>query len=143
MGLDINFFKAKRAAWNKFQEEQRKYDKLTDEEASNTEYPKMEDEEVGYFRKVNFLMSELNYTGNCEYKEIIRYDLEQLKVKCEKVLADHDKAEELLPTCSGFFFGNTEYNEWYFQDVQEVFDWVSGVLDGLKNDDVVLMYFWW
>jgi hypothetical protein len=26
-------------------------------------------------------------------------------------------AEELLPSASGFFFGGTEYDEWYFNDI--------------------------
>jgi hypothetical protein len=26
-------------------------------------------------------------------------------------------AEELLPSHSGFFFGSTEYDEWYFKDL--------------------------
>lgn len=36
-----------------------------------------------------------------------------------KFMEDSTKAEELLPTASGFFFGNTEYNEWYYTDVYE------------------------
>jgi hypothetical protein len=34
------------------------------------------------------------------------------------VLADRTKADELLPTESGFFFGGTEYDDWYFQDLE-------------------------
>jgi hypothetical protein len=36
-----------------------------------------------------------------------------------KVLADATVAQEVLPTVSGFFFGSTEYNEYYWQDIQE------------------------
>lgn len=37
-------------------------------------------------------------------------------------------AEELLPTQSGFFFGGTEYDEWYLRDVEYTFQRISQVL---------------
>lgn len=37
---------------------------------------------------------------------------------CKQILEDHSKAEELLPTQEGFFFGSTEYDEWYFDDLE-------------------------
>lgn len=39
--------------------------------------------------------------------------------RCEQVAADHSKCHDLLPTVGGFFFGSTEYDEWYFRDVEE------------------------
>jgi len=36
--------------------------------------------------------------------------------------------EEILPTASGFFFGGTEFNEWYFQDIEETIEIISKVL---------------
>lgn len=35
------------------------------------------------------------------------------------VFTDTSLAEELLPTQSGFFFGGTEYDDWYYQDIVE------------------------
>ena len=35
-----------------------------------------------------------------------------------KVLADDTMAKLLLPTAEGFFFGNTDYNEWYWEDLE-------------------------
>ena len=37
--------------------------------------------------------------------------LETIKI----VKKNRDKANEILPTQSGFFFGGTEYDEWYFE----------------------------
>lgn len=34
------------------------------------------------------------------------------------VLADHNKAKELLPTQEGFFFGDTSFDEYYFEDLE-------------------------
>lgn len=36
-----------------------------------------------------------------------------------KVLKDSSVAHKLLPTTSGFFFGGTDYDEYYWQDIQE------------------------
>jgi hypothetical protein len=27
-------------------------------------------------------------------------------------------ADDLLPTANGFFFGDTDYQEWYYQDIK-------------------------
>ena len=35
------------------------------------------------------------------------------------ILEDHSVAEELLPTTSGFFFGGTDYDEYYMRGVTE------------------------
>ena len=134
MGLDIYFHKCKVAEWDAYQKEM---------EAENA--PEFNPEEIGYFRKVNFLMQEFAYYGNCEYRDITREELETLQDKCTRLVAcqDAELAKSLLPTSSGFFFGSTDYDEWYFSDVKEVLNWVNGVLDALEDDEVVLMYCWW
>jgi hypothetical protein len=45
-------------------------------------------------------------------------DLKNLLDILIKIKEDNKLASELLPTTSGFFFGNTEYDEWYFKDVE-------------------------
>lgn len=35
-----------------------------------------------------------------------------------KVVKDSTLAEQLLPTTSGFFFGGTDYDEWYVRDLE-------------------------
>lgn len=170
MGLDINFFKAKRIEWNRFQKELSVYKSLPKNEQNmdDSPYRSFDPEEVGYFRKVNFLLSFFDYEENCEYKEISKDKLEELRHACieigrmkpvryeitkytyggteqVKVYSDADqkRCAELLPTQSGFFFGNTDYDQWYFNEVKEVLSWVDGVLDNLADDEVVLMYCWW
>jgi hypothetical protein len=160
MGLDIYFHKTKRTEWERFQND-------TQAKSGNSSHD-FEPEEIGYFRKVNFLMSFFDYDGNCEYKEISRERLQALRDACAEIakmkpvrieitrydyggtdevkdysLADKTRCAELLPTQSGFFFGNTEYDQWYFQEVKEVLIWVDRVLSDLADDEVVLMYCWW
>lgn len=45
-----------------------------------------------------------------------------------KVIEDASVAQELLPTQEGFFFGGTEYDEWYLQDVQFTIEQIDRAL---------------
>ena len=101
-------------------------------------------EQMAYFRKVNFLMAFFDYSGNCEYVEIDREQVEELIDRCDQVLANNSLAEELLPTTSGFFFGSTDYDEYYFEDVREVKDTFDGILNDTDWDnEIVEMYAWY
>lgn len=45
-----------------------------------------------------------------------------------KIIIDSSVAEELLPSCSGFFFGGTEYDEYYVNDIVETIKIIEEVL---------------
>lgn len=260
MGLDIYFHKCKRSnfnAYNKAIEEWQNeepqsgkishedYEKLSEDEKNKIQkevsdwYNKRPEmaahgiSDIGYFRKVNFLMEFFSYEGNCEFKEIAKSELEDLVERTDKLMAckpvrkvkhfyglaeyakdlvktieetsgsvkdflegmseeniksfiseslanadvpenektiheiryalgldkpvknedywvekiyskaDQELAEDLLPTQSGFFYGSTEYNHYYWEEVKEVNEWVKGVLNDLKKGEIVLMYCWW
>jgi hypothetical protein len=53
----------------------------------------------------------------CEKHFVSDRDLIKLHDTCVKILRDETLAKVLLPTQSGFFFGNTEYNECYFDQI--------------------------
>ena len=159
MGLDINFYKAKRSKDNETKErleEIRKalateYLKSIDERNSKL-IKELEDEnekinpwnEVAYFRKVNFLIPFFGYEENCSNIEIGKYQVEDLIEACKEVLANHDKASFLLPTQAGFFFGSTDYDDWYFDDVQNVKEKFEEILaDFDMDEDILLMHCWW
>lgn len=101
------------------------------------------EEQIGYYRKVNFLVKYFldrgydieNQTPTCIDKE----DIEELLSRCNQVLEDHSKASELLPTMGGFFFGNTDYNEHYFIDIHKVKGYIEDILlplfDKLKDNE--------
>ena len=36
-----------------------------------------------------------------------------------KIIPDASIAEELLPTAEGFFFGSTEYDQYYMDDIND------------------------
>ena len=46
-------------------------------------------------------------------------DIDDIIERCERVLDNHSLASTLLPTQSGFFFGGTDYDKWYFDDVKD------------------------
>ena len=79
---------------------------------------------MGYWRKANhihkwFVDNVQDGEDNCQDAYVEMASLEDLKHACEQVLADHSLAHEILPVQSGFFFGSTEYDEYYFQDIED------------------------
>jgi hypothetical protein len=106
------------------------------------------EEEVGYWRKANqihrwFVENIQNGVDNCGEYSVSKGELEELRNICTEVLNDHSKAEELLPSASGFFFGNTDYDEYYYNDVEhtiEILDKILSESDG--NQDIYYSSSW-
>ncbi len=96
-------------------------------------------EEVGYWRKANqihkwFVDVVQQGEDDCGSYYVGRESLEELLDICKKIQADNSLAESLLPSQSGFFFGNTEYDEWYFKDIEDTIAILEEVLSD-KNAD--------
>lgn len=92
-------------------------------------------EEKAYWRKANaihrwFVDSVQGGIDNCGMYYVSANRLLDLVDTCKKVLADHELAEKLLPTQEGFFFGNTSYEQDYFDDLQHTVDALSDVKEG-------------
>lgn len=102
---------------------------------------------IANFRKVNFLFKFFeDRIGDNDPTTIEVYtdDLKELRERCIKVLADHTLAETLLPTCSGFFFGSTEYDDDYFKDVLRVLDTCESLLKhSLDDGERYELYVWY
>lgn len=64
------------------------------------------------------------------------YDLKQSKMVDypRMVLKDTTVAEELLPTRDGFFFGDTDYDGYYWDDVAHTRDAIERLFKNLKPD---------
>lgn len=79
--------------------------------------------EIGYWRKANaihkwFVDNVQNGEDNCEKYYVDKDKLKELRDICQRVLDFKHLATDLLPTTSGFFFGSTEYDEYYYSDIE-------------------------
>lgn len=117
-----------------------------------------DENEIAYFRKVNFLLPFFNYQQNCSDVIIEKCLVENLVNLCNDILklyhkhksGEFDKFElikfvsEHLPTKSGFFFGSTEYDENYFKNVESVRDKFSNILDTFdwENETIFMRCSW-
>ena len=89
---------------------------------------------MGYWRKSNmihhwFVNNLADGVDECQPITVRREDLEQLKEVCINVIAVPEMAEELLPTGSGFFFGSTDYDEYYFGDLNDTIGIINRCLE--------------
>lgn len=106
-------------------------------------------EEIMYWRKANQIRRWFeeyldNPIENCEYTRVPKEKLEELLRTCRIVLNERDRAEELLPTSEGFFFGGTEYDNWYFKQVQETVEQIEKILKETNWEEKEVLYFeWW
>jgi hypothetical protein len=96
-------------------------------------------EEAGYWRKANqihrwFVENVQHGEDNCGEYYVDSDKLAELLELCKKVKADHSLAEELLPSASGFFFGGTEYDEWYFNDIDNTITILEECLEDERGD---------
>jgi hypothetical protein len=83
---------------------------------------------VAYWRKANaihdwFVREVQNGEDDCKTYHVPREKLLELEEICRRVVqsGEPEVAAELLPTASGFFFGTTDYDEYYFEQV----DWTA------------------
>lgn len=81
------------------------------------------EEQTGYWRKANaihkwFVDNVQNGVDECQTSYVSSDKLLELLDLVNKVLSDHSLAEQLLPTSSGFFFGNYDYDEWYLNNLE-------------------------
>lgn len=91
---------------------------------------------VAYWRKANqihnwFVNNVQGGEDDCKTYFVSREKLLELENLCRRVAesGEPEVAAKLLPTASGFFFGGTDYDEYYFQDV----DWTAKRLAELAS----------
>ena len=99
-------------------------------------------EEVGYWRKANHIHSwfvEHVQKGidECQESYVSLERLTELRDLCKEVVerkGDDDFVSKNLPTGSGFFFGGTEYDEYYYEDCKETIKMLDTIL---KEEEIV------
>ncbi len=106
-----------------------------DEDEDNDKSYYVMTEEI-YWRKSNqihnwFVTECQNGVDNCAMYYVSKNDLKYLMEICKQVLEEKSLARLLLPTRSGFFFGSTEYDEFYYNDLE----FTAGEIERLLNED--------
>lgn len=136
---------------------------LVDEVAVDSEKVKYVEEEVAYWRKANqihnwFVHNVQSGTDDCGTYWVSKEKLEELVANCKTILEtvktnkpipkdtsnwsewadieilDTDEVEDLLPSTSGFFFGNTDYNGDYLYGLMETIEQIEPYLEKDSDD---------
>ena len=130
-------------------------DRLTIEECEYDGHPfvdasRNDTERVGYMRKHNHLLPYFKYEDNCSDRFVSKSEVEAFIDDAKTVISHRyeddaqEVAEDLIPTESGFFFGSTEYDEYYYADLEEDIRIFEEILDNFDfNNDVLIMHCWW
>lgn len=98
------------------------------------------DEEVGYWRKANqihkwFVENVQDGKDDCGEYYVSLEQLKKLLDDCKEVLevkgkkAEKKIVKQVLPTQEGFFFGSTDYDEGYWQDIEDTIKIVEGIIE--------------
>ena len=86
---------------------------------------------------------------NCKEYYVSREKLEELLANLGEVLSikngthngDPDiTIEDILPTTDGFFFGGTEYDDYYWSEVERTYEAINALLNNHKFDDFDFEY---
>ena len=111
------------------------------------------EESVGYWRKANhihkwFVDNVQNGEDDCKEYYVSKEQLEKLLADCELVLKakkrkEMEIVEETLPTQRGFFFGGSEYDEYYFISIKDTIKIIKDILkEDLTNADIYYHSSW-
>lgn len=138
MGLDM-YLTAERYIWSS--------EKLISDEVANLLGLQLDgkrmrvnsvEAEAMYWRKANaihkwFVENIQGGEDNCRRYYVEREQLTELRNVCAKLCTQREMAEETLPTADGFFFGSTEYDEWYWNDIEGTVQGLDKALEAFDD----------
>jgi hypothetical protein len=103
--------------------------------------------EAMYWRKANaihrwFVDNVQNGVDNCDEYNVSTEQLTELRNLCKKVLEDPENAMALLPPKSGCFFGSTDIDDFFLQDLTDTVKRFDYLLDlpEVKNHNISFYY---
>ena len=96
-------------------------------------------EEMGYWRKANaihgwFVDNVQNGEDDCKEYYVSEEKIKELLELVNKVLKNPNKASTLLPSRKGFFFGSSDYDEWYIKDLESTKEILEACLKEKDGD---------
>lgn len=115
--------------------------------------------QIGYWRKSNhihawFVNECQDGIDECQKTVIPKEKLEELLDVCNRVLYPTGSsipmalresiAESLLPTQEGFFFGSTDYDDGYFDDIKDTIEIIDRALKetDFEKEEVIYRSSW-
>lgn len=104
--------------------------------------------EAIYWRKANaihrwFVENVQGGHDDCEKYVVTAGQLENLRALCNEVIENKELAEELLPTQSGFFFGSTDYDEWYLESILKTRSCLNDLLHECDENQTFVYWSSW
>lgn len=92
--------------------------------------------EAAYWRKANqihnwFVTNVQGGEDECREHYVSREQLIELRDLCQEAIKTKDATR--LPPQSGFFFGSTEIDEWYWSDLVDTVDQINKALEGFPK----------
>lgn len=89
--------------------------------------------DVGYWRKANavhkwFVDNCQEGEDDCGHYHVGREQLSELRDLCQRVIDFRHLANDQLPTVSGFLFGSTDYDEYYYRDLASTIEIIDRAL---------------
>jgi len=141
MGLDMYLTKTTYVKnWDYMKESEKSYVTV---KGANEKHIKRErvqyiEEQLMYWRKANqihqwFVKNIQGGEDDCNEYTVTVEELKQLMDVCYEVITDNSKAEELLPTNRGFFFGGYDYDEYYFTQVTNTYKILKELIEELEE----------
>jgi hypothetical protein len=99
-------------------------------------------EGVAYWRKANHIHAWFveNCQGgedDCREADVSVAKLKELIALCKEIFEKKDNAfsEANLPTQSGFFFGGTEYGEYYYSAIEDTINMLTEAIADVDEND--------
>lgn len=106
--------------------------------------------EVHYWRKANsihnWILKETgtpsDFNAGDNDIEITKDMLIKFVEQAKTVLKDRsdETSARLIPSCSGFFFGSTEYDEWYYDDIKDTAEKFLELVNTFDFEGYKLLY---
>lgn len=112
--------------------------------------------DIGYWRKANaihnwFVKNIQNGIDECQESLVTKDDLESLLEVCQnvldtvkladgKVIVNQEEIAALLPTIRGYFFGSTDYDKYYIEDIKDTINILRTALKETNFDEEEIYY---
>lgn len=141
MGLDMYLTKRTYVQnWDYMKESEKNYVSVEGADSKHIKSERIQYvvEQLCYWRKANhihkwFVKNVQNGVDDGEEYIVSLPELKQLMDVCYEITTDNSKAQELLPTSDGFFFGSTNYDEFYFTQTLNTYKILKEIVEELEE----------